>query len=145
MSSNRCLTMVLATLLVTACSEGDGPAAPDQRSPEPEQVSLTGTWHGSAVTSFGGDRILRLVMEESGSGISGSYTIASPGDDPYWFGTITGVRDGMELQLSLPGNDESGDSPGVLDFSGVIRDAETIDGRFTSSGWADAPVVLKRQ
>lgn len=141
MFRSRSISLSLMAVLLSACGGDEGPSAPQA----PESVVVTGIWLGSMVTSFGGDRTLSMTLQETSNNVSGSYAIATPGSDPYWTGTVTGERNGMDLLLTLPGNSVVGDSPGTIDLSGVIRDADTIDGLLNGSGWVDAPVVLKRQ
>ena len=140
MFPSRAVVLVLIAVLGNACGGDEGPSAPQM----PEPISVTGSWSGSMVTSFGGARTLSMILQEANSTISGSYAITVPDSEPYWTGTVQGERAGDSLSLSLPGSDGAG-SVGTVEFSGEVTGADSIEGVLNGSGWFDTPIVLTRQ
>jgi hypothetical protein len=133
------ICLVVAILGCAACGD-DGPTTPQT----PQTVSVTGSWFGSMVTSFGAARTLSMTLQEADNTISGSYAIAVPDSVPYWTGTVQGERAGDSLSLNMPGQSQGG-SVGTVEFSGEVTGANSIEGVLIGSGWTNTPIVLTRR
>lgn len=78
-------------------SASGSPAAPSSPS---TSVNLTGTWSGTASDSSGPGR-MTWQLTQSGSAISGTFTMADDAQSVSGSGTVSGTVSGAAIQFSL--------------------------------------------
>ena len=135
------IVALLAVLLVTSCA--DGPAAPGG--------PFNGSWAGSIADSVAGTGSARLVLVQTGAGVSGTFT-TSFGDSAFdRAGSVSGTARSTAASVSLaPGQPIA---CGGFNLSGTIEATVSVNGTrltgtyavFACSGAVTGMLDLTRQ
>jgi hypothetical protein len=98
MSGRLRVVLVILSLAATVNCGGSSPSAPST-------PSLTGTWVGTETDTVAGTGVLQSTVSQSGSTLSGTYSLTFPNPIFSNSGTLTGTVNGSNVSMTAtPGS-----------------------------------------
>ena len=117
----RIVAVLLTIALATSCD--DGPTSPGG--------AFVGTWAGAIVDSAAGTGTAKLVLTQSGSGISGSFTATFPNSSFDRTGTVSGTATANAASIFL-----TPAAPLSCGLSGTIGTTLSLSGTKATGNYA---------
>jgi hypothetical protein len=152
MKSNRARWAIVLcfALLAAGCGDDDTPTAPTTTEPDPEPITLIGTWsgrvEGNVVT---GDAMAMLTQD--GANVTGDWSMQMPATlvalgapaEAELAGSVTGTAMDMsaELSFSLDGFPQYFPEGCGIDVSVTSFDATTMEATWATNGSCVPPAV----
>ena len=111
-SSNLSLALVLCGIVLTAACQSASPTAPTE--PEPQPVTLTGTWAGSATGVFIASDEVTATLTQTDAAVTGNWSTPMPQAlvmfgapaEVNLSGPVTGTVTGTTAELSFGFRDD---------------------------------------
>ena len=154
-SSNLSLAVVLCGIILTAACQSASPTAPTEPEPEPELVTLTGSWNGSATGNFIASDAVTATLTQTDAVVTGDWstpmpqtlvTFGAPAEVDL-SGPVTGTVTGTTAELSFGFRDDvevfrQYFAPGcALDVTVTSFTATTMEATWMTNTSCQPPVI----
>jgi hypothetical protein len=131
MQIRLCTLLVVLAVVTAGCGSSSSPTTPS--------VSLTGTWVGTEIDTVAGTGNLTAILTQSGSTLSGTYSLTFPNPIFSNSGTLNGTLNGSSISMTA--------TPSLATFCPAL-DTATVNSagtQITGSYAAVASCVLAHQ
>ncbi len=129
-SSNLSLAVVLCGIVLTAACQSASPTAPTE--PEPQPVTLTGSWSGSAEGVIISSDAVTATLTQTDAAVTGDWSMPMPA-------ILVGFGAPAEIDLSGPVTGTATDTTADLSFG--FRDDVEVFRQYFAPGCALAVTV----
>ncbi len=132
---DRALRQAATALALLACV-GCGASTTDSAS---AGASIAGTWKSSdADPGF----VMTLTLSQTGNAVTG---IGTTTENPPWLIDLSGAYQAPDVNFTLTVNQQPGQSPTTIAFSGTTTSPTTIAGSMSGGGQPDHEATFTKQ